>query len=100
MSLHIIHLTGCTPSPLANYLKALGILRLISEQKDPTARLWWKNEHAVLGTQLSEDELKQFFADEYHPTPIIAPWNGGSGFYPKDNQDAIKAILNSKSPRF
>lgn len=30
-------LSGCSPAPLANYLKALGILRLVSEQTDPTA---------------------------------------------------------------
>ncbi len=100
MSIHIIHLTGCTPTPLANYLKALGILRLVSEQKDPNARLWWENEHAVLASFLSREELLQFFADEYKPTPIIAPWNGGSGFYKKDNQEAINKILQSQSERF
>ncbi len=26
------------------YLKALGILRLVGEQKDPNARGWWEND--------------------------------------------------------
>ena len=33
-----IELTGCTPEPLMAYLKALGILRLVGEQTDPSAR--------------------------------------------------------------
>ena len=90
MSIHIIHLTGCTPTPLANYLKALGILRLVAEQKDPNVRLWWENEHAVIASCLSRDELLQFFFEEYKPTPIIAPWNGGSGFYQESKQEKKK----------
>ena len=100
MSIHIIHLTGCTPSPLANYLKALGILRLVAEQKDHNARMWWENEHAVISSCLNQDEISLFLSDEYKPTPIIAPWNGGSGFYKKDNQNAIIAIRDSNSSRF
>jgi len=45
MTLHLHHLTGCSPTPLANYLKALGILRLVAEQSDASARGWWQDEH-------------------------------------------------------
>jgi len=38
MSSQTIALTGCTAEPLMGYLKALGIMRLIAEQKDPGAR--------------------------------------------------------------
>jgi CRISPR-associated protein Csx17 len=99
MTLHIHHLTGCTPTPLAHYLKALGILRLVAEQKDPAARLWWQDEHAVLATKLDRDTLLAFFADDYQPTPILAPWNGGSGFYPKDTKTGIDLLANSKAMR-
>ena len=34
-------LKGCTPEPLMNYLKALGILRLVAEQRDPNAQGCW-----------------------------------------------------------
>lgn len=37
--IHIHKLDGCAPTPLAHYLKALGILRLVAEQADPNARM-------------------------------------------------------------
>lgn len=100
MSIHIHHLRGCAPAPLAHYLKALGILRLVAEQVDPEARLWWQDEHACLATTLDEAALIAFFADTYRPTPMVAPWNGGSGFYPKDNRIGPDAIVAQAHPRF
>jgi len=81
MIMHQHLLTGCTPVPLAHYLKALGILRLVAEQKDPDACGRWRGEYFELRTSLSRDELQRFFLEEYQPTPVLAPWNGGSGFY-------------------
>ncbi|MBA3708742.1 MAG: type I-U CRISPR-associated protein Csx17, partial [Planctomycetes bacterium] len=100
MTTHVHHLRGCAPAPLAHYLKALGILRLVSEQADPTARLWWQDEHACLATTLDESELLAFFAESYQPTPMVAPWNGGSGFYPKDNHSGLDAVVRSRHKRF
>ena len=37
MTVHVHQLRGCAPAPLAHYLKALAILRLVSEQRDPAA---------------------------------------------------------------
>ena len=34
MSMFVHKLEGCRPQPLAGYLKALGVLRLVSEQAD------------------------------------------------------------------
>ena len=45
-------------------------------------------------------KIQKFFLDEYQPTPIVAPWNGGSGFFTGDNKKAIELISNSNSPRF
>jgi CRISPR-associated protein Csx17 len=73
-------LEGCAPIPLASYLKALGVFRLVAEQKDPDARGFWRNERFVLKTRLAKDELVGFFVDEYQPSPIISPWNGRAGF--------------------
>jgi CRISPR-associated protein Csx17 len=85
--LNTIRLEGCTPEPLSHYLKALGILRLLVEQgKDRTAKGYWQAHAFVLATQRSPDELEQFFLHEYCPTPLVAPWNGSTGFYEKDNQ--------------
>jgi CRISPR-associated protein Csx17 len=85
-------LGGCTPTPLAHYLKALGILRLVAEQKDPHVAGRWQGEQFALRTVLSWEELERFFLEEYRPTPIVAPWNGGSGFYPNDNKSGIEPI--------
>ena len=93
-------LLGCSPTPLAHYLKALGILRLAAEQKDPDARGFWKDDAFCLATKLSEEELERFFLDDYAPTPVVAPWNGGSGFWPKDNKSGIELLARSDAPRF
>ncbi|MEO2088572.1 MAG: hypothetical protein ABGY75_03620 [Gemmataceae bacterium] len=38
-----LRLEGCTPEPLMGYLKALGVLRLLSEQlPDAAVRGWWE----------------------------------------------------------
>lgn len=94
-----VELSGCRPEPLASYLKALGVLRLVAEQRDSNARGFWKGEHFVLRSSLDEGALLRFFLEEVVPTPVIAPWNGGSGFYPKDNKEAAEAILASSDPR-
>lgn len=92
-------LTGCAPTPLAHYLKALGILRLVAEQADPSAQGWWSGDVFHLRTVLDEAALRQFFLEVYRPTPVVAPWNGGSGFFPKDNQAAISQLLASQCDR-
>lgn len=99
MTIHVHDLTGCAPVPLASYLSGLGILRLVGEQADPQARGWWEHDAFRLATALDPEELTTFFLERYAPTPIIAPWNGGSGFYPGDQQDGIAAIESDDSPR-
>ncbi|MDB4731511.1 type I-U CRISPR-associated protein Csx17 [bacterium] len=95
-----IELSGCTPVPLAHYLKALGVLRLVAEQADSNAKGWWKNDRFWLQSKLDREGLLKFFQEEYEPTPLVAPWNGGSGFYPKDNAQAMSAICNGQAIRF
>ena len=73
MTTHLHVLKGCAPTPLANYLKALGILRLVGEQADPQARGWWEGERFCLLTTLSKEELERFFLEDYAPTPLVAP---------------------------
>lgn len=100
MTLHVHRLVGCRPAPLAHYLKALGILRLLAEQADSRVRGWWENEHFALMTKLNPKEIMDFFLQHYAPTPFVAPWNGGSGFFPKDNSTGIQNILHSTAGRF
>jgi CRISPR-associated protein Csx17 len=100
MTKNNISLPGCTPEPLSSYLKALGVLRLLVEQgQDPKAKGYWQNDVFFLVTCLSEKELEQFFLHQYQPTPLVAPWNGSTGFYPKDNQKTIQAVIHSQAER-
>lgn len=100
MKLHVHTLTGAAPAPLAFYLKALGVFRLVAKQADPGARAFWKDDVFRLVTKLDRLELETFFLERYAPTPLISPWNGGSGFYPKDTKDGIEALAKSDAPRF
>lgn len=94
-------LKGCTYEPMSSYLSALAILRLVSEQKDPDARGWWDDRGVFhLDSCLDEDGLINFFLEEYRPTPIVSPWNGGSGFNDGDNVDNLNAIIRDDSDRF
>lgn len=95
-----IVLTGCKSRPLAGYLKSLAVLRLTAEQKDAAVKGSWSADTFVLNTSLTPDSLLDFFCHEYAPTPIITPWNGGSGFYPNDPKEWPQAILESDTPRF
>lgn len=81
-------LDGCRSIPLAAYLKALGVLRLVAEQHDPAARGWWAGERFHLRSNLGRDELVRFFLNDYSPTPIIAPWNGRAGFLEGETEDS------------
>ena len=108
-------LDGCAPTPLASYLKALGVLRLISSDTnhvhgraaDPKARGWWEGERFHIRTTLDPTVLCRFFLDEYAPSPIIAPWNGRAGFLEGDagadssrtGAELMSAIQRSRSPR-
>lgn len=99
MSLHVHRLEGCRPSPLAHYLKALAVLRLVGEQADPSARGFWRDDVFHLVTTLDVATLERFFLEKYEPTPIVGPWNGGSGFYEADSIGAREAIQKSSQPR-
>ncbi len=96
-----ITLSGCNVTPLDSYLKALGILRLLATQA-PEARVrgCWKNDIFILETEWTREEILDFFLNRYAPTPVIAPWNGGSGFYPKDQKSGIDAVSKATAPRF
>lgn len=93
-----IKLEGCAPEPLMAYLKALGVFRLVVEQADPSATLSWKGGCARLTTSLDNEALIQFFLHRYQPAPIVAPWNGGSGFY-GGGSEPLEVIVKSTGQR-
>jgi len=94
-----ITLAGCNPEPFASYLKAISILRLVSEQKDKQAKGYWKEGVFHLVSSLDAEGLVKFFREEYIPSPIVSPWNGGSGFYEGDSCEGRDFILNSTDAR-
>ncbi len=90
---HRITLAGCRPIPLASYLKALGVLRLVAEQADPEARGYWQDGQFVLESGLDAEALRRFFLEEYRPTPLLAPWGARSGFYPGSSESGARSVL-------
>src|SRR5690606_22909088 len=92
-------LAGCTPEPLMNYLKALGVFRLVAEQADSNARAAWHGSSLTLESSLDRISLLDFLLNRYKPTPIAAPWNGGGGFY-GGGAAPLDAIAASSSDRF
>lgn len=94
-------LDGCVSSVLASYLKALAVHRIVAEQLDPRARSWWDDDGRFhLESSAGREELVAFFAEQYAPTPVVTPWNGGSGFHPGDQRAGIDALRASREPRF
>ena len=94
-----IVLGGCTPTPLANYLKALGVLRLLSI-RDTRARGFWRGDDFMLRTALDRAAINEFFLHDYEPTPVMAPWNGGSGFYFQERKSKEKDPVTGKRKKF
>src|SRR5712664_3737170 len=100
-------LPGCTTESLMSYLKALAVLRLVSEDTehgDPEALGAWDNGVFVLRSRLNGGDLVTFFLESYRPTPIVAPWGARSGFFSSSSErtarEALKEIKQSTHPRF
>lgn len=96
--MQVHELGGCAPAPLAHYLKALGILRLVAEQADPQARGWWEGERFKLATVMDRAQLEAYFLDRYKPTPLVSPWNKGAGFF-QANDMGLAPIEAAKAAR-
>uniref|UniRef100_UPI00261B2EA5 type I-G CRISPR-associated protein Cas8g1/Csx17 n=1 Tax=uncultured Desulfovibrio sp. TaxID=167968 RepID=UPI00261B2EA5 len=94
-------LSGCACRPLASYLKACGVLRLLAGQKDDTLRGCWRDGVFLLQGDVNPDAVREFFLKDYKPTPLVTPWNGGSGFYDQNSTagQRLRAITDSTIPR-
>jgi CRISPR-associated protein Csx17 len=108
-------LSGCSPVPLAHYLKALGILRLVAESAhgDAAATAHWSGNDFVLTSRFDREPLlSEFFLRDYQPTPLMVPWSGGDFFAVNREKPAnsfdktptsarvIESILSTDSARF
>ena len=94
-------LSGCRPEPLSHYLKGAGVLRILGNQLEgATVRACWIGDELYLEAPLSAEELVNFFLDQYRPTPVIAPWNGGGGFWDQRAAgEALERVEASTTPR-
>ena len=85
-------LAGCRHDVLGHYLKAIGLLRVISvcadaEHRDSDAEGWWDMGQARFVLQSGKyktiNELIDFFATKYRPTPVFSAWNTAGGLNEK-----------------
>lgn len=92
-------LPGIRSDSLLGYLKGLGLLAIVSRQDDPQAAGAWSPAGFALHSRHELGSLETFLLERWTPLPVVSPWNGGSGFYPKDNTDGIDAIEAADDPR-
>ena len=103
---------GCSPVPISSYLKALGIARVLSEQLTPDLRCFWNEDESFSVRSTAEkEEIEDFLLNEYRPSPLFDPWNGGSGFFKRKDKKtgkrtkptkatkAVDAVISSHSER-
>lgn len=97
MSEHVF--PGLAPEPLAGYLAGLGLIRLLGEQADPAALFAWTADGLAIRTSVAD--IAAWLAEEYVPTPVLSPWNGGSGFGFKDIEPRkrLARLMDTPSPR-
>ena len=101
----VLQLCGCAVEPLGDYLKALGVLRLVAEQITDKARCWWR--HGIFHLWIPEDAsyracnaihsvpneeseqrewLETFFLEACEFSPLLAPWQKNTAFLPYDRK--------------
>lgn len=101
----ILTLRGCPSEPLGNYLKALGIFRLVAEQGDPTVRAWWEGGVLrLLMTKFTDtDTLVDWLHEECAYTALVAPWLANTGWGKGGKRDAgreaLETLLRDNKPR-
>ncbi|WP_235919144.1 type I-G CRISPR-associated protein Cas8g1/Csx17 [Heliomicrobium undosum] len=94
-------LNGCPSEPIIHYLKALGAHRLLAKQTELPVKGAWKDGCYHLSGLPDESSIISFFLDQYTPTPILAPWNGGSGFWGGPTASGtLETVKQSSHPRF
>ena len=66
---HRLTFHGCSPVPLAHYLKALGVLRVVGEQVDDRAAGCWERDRFVLDSTLNRESVIDFFLNRLRARP-------------------------------
>ena len=93
-------LPGIRPEPLASYLAGLGLIRVLAEQADKDLTAAWTPQGLTITTAVTD--IAAWLAAEYVPTPVVSPWNNGSGFGAKDKEPlrVLETLLTHPSLRF
>lgn len=99
MNLVLHRCPGLPSTGLMTYLAALGLARVVGDQADPGVRFGWSGETFTMRTTVTD--LVGFLVDDYQPTPVVSPWNGGSGFGEKDKAQRgyVNQLARSDAPR-
>ena len=73
----VAFLEGCRPEPMSAYLKALAVLRLVSEQADPQAQGYWSGNVFRLDSDLDREALEQLIDNlnrtQQGPAALVSP---------------------------
>ncbi|MDO5682267.1 MAG: type I-U CRISPR-associated protein Csx17 [Propionibacteriaceae bacterium] len=77
---------GLPPTDLLSYLVGLGLGRVLALQS-PQTEWAWQGDTLVIDTPVND--IPQFLVSDYQPTPVLSPWNNGSGFAPQDKNQRI-----------
>lgn len=92
-----LRIPGATSRTLLGYLVGLGVLRIVARHADTAVRASWTDDALVLHGRLDAEGLSRFLLDEWIPSPVVSPWNGGSGFFGRGQ--ALELIEVSESTR-
>lgn len=90
---HRLVLEGCHFKHPVNYWKAIGLLKSISMQKDPSVKGLFTDRGFMLETKLNKEELLNFLVEEFIPDPIISPFLQQRSNWLLDN------LLQEENPR-
>lgn len=93
-----VRVKGLKADILAEYLAQVGLVRVLGSQADKNLIFGWTGSELWVDTA---EDIVDFLLHRYQPTPIVSPWNGGSGFQPKDKNAAlvVSTLLSQPSPR-
>jgi CRISPR-associated protein Csx17 len=99
-----LELACCRTTPLAGYLTALGLLRVVTRTLDQHATGRWDRQRFIVNCSASSvPDLVDAMCDGFVPEPIVSPWNAGSGFAGNGKnttaEDGLRWVRESQDPR-
>lgn len=80
-------------------LAGLGLLHVTAAQWRTDARSWWRRGRLGFHGDVRPAELERFLLELYVPSPILSPWNAGSGFFERDGAKTLGRIARSRAHR-